>query len=230
MAQFPGQKKLEQLSIVIDGKGYVGMGSYDGNIQTDFWMYNPQSNSWSRVADFPFEDSSGSESLSANGRGYVATGFVTITLWEYDPSTDSWAQRGGELNANFVGYPHRVDAGFSIGDRLFYYLADESNAPNPLFEYDLISEQWINRGYPEENDYLINRNTTGFSVNSIGYIKGSEYLYKYNPILNSWEIESKGLPGYLNFSNPFVINNKAYYTGRYDGTSFEIWEYDPNYD
>jgi hypothetical protein len=224
VAPFPGGQRAGATSFVIGDKAYVGLG---GGAPNDFWSYSPQSNSWSQISDFPFE-SYMARGFSVNGKGYVLRREATDNFWEYDPNLNSWTSlenipTGGEF------YPHLPDAGFVIDDRLFIYSADATTGPNQLWEFDFVNNEWLNRAEPEENDYLINYWTSGFSVNGNGYIRGDLFLYKYIPTSDTWIPNLDGAPGERNLSIVFVIGNKAYFGTSFSG-AYDLWEFDPDYE
>ena len=56
----------------------------------DFWMYSPDTDSWSRIADCPYKSINGC-AFSINGKGYFGTGFYSEgnEIWEYSPTITS---------------------------------------------------------------------------------------------------------------------------------------------
>ncbi len=223
VAPFPGGQRAGATSFVIGEKAYVGLG---GGAPNDFWSYSPQSNSWSKVADFPFE-SNLARGFSLNGKGYVLRKEAIDNFWEYDPNLNSWTRLKDIPTGNFSSY--LPDAGFVINNRLFIYSADFTSAPNQLWEFDFVNNEWLTRAKPEENDYLINHWTTGFSVRGNGYIRGELFLYRYIPTSDTWTPNLYGCPGERKFSMAFVIGNKAYFGTSYSG-EYDLWEFDPDYE
>ncbi|MBK6666152.1 MAG: tail fiber domain-containing protein [Saprospiraceae bacterium] len=64
---------------------------------SDFYKYNPSTNTWTQVSDF-VEARSSAVAFSWKGKGYVGTGYTgqyKNDFYKYDPNLDSWA---------FVGY------------------------------------------------------------------------------------------------------------------------------
>lgn len=229
-ASFPGEIRYDGLAFTIGDRAWYGMGSNGWNYLGDLWEYNPASDSWRKAADFPYNIAP-SVAMSANGKGYLAGGFVYINIFEYDPALDRWEELPGQLNAMLAGYPHFADAGFAIDNRLYVYLADDTAAPNPLYEYDPNAGSWVYRGTPEAYDQSIIRNTASFVLGNTGYITGKGALYKYHASSGSWEVGHKAPQGNYYYARSTAANNKAYLIGSYDdGSGFVFWEYDPAYD
>lgn len=99
-SDFPGEGRWRAFSFVIDGKAYVGGGSRDresGLDLSDTYQYDPVSDHWTPVADFPEGWGLGTYSFSIDGRGYVGEGARHLydenyrnKVWEYDPVADQW--------------------------------------------------------------------------------------------------------------------------------------------
>lgn len=84
--------------VVMDGKIYVAGGmigetSFDGQAKT-FWVYDPQTNEWTVLAEMPFGRTAGGIA-EIDGKLYVTGGMSPrgndpTELWVYDPVTNSW--------------------------------------------------------------------------------------------------------------------------------------------
>ncbi|MBL8100645.1 MAG: hypothetical protein JNK81_15795 [Anaerolineales bacterium] len=84
--------------VVMDGKIYVAGGmlgetSFDGQAKT-FWVYDPQTNDWTVLADMPFGRTAGGIA-EIDGKLYVTGGMSPrgndpTELWVYDPATNTW--------------------------------------------------------------------------------------------------------------------------------------------
>ena len=83
-------RRRSMATFVINGIAYVGNGALDtGAVQ--FWAYNPSSDSWTTVADFP-DARSGTAGFSLNELGYITGGsrYPHNAVWQYNPSNNSW--------------------------------------------------------------------------------------------------------------------------------------------
>jgi hypothetical protein len=103
-SNFPGGARSGAVGIAINGKGYLGTGttaSNEGN--QDWWQYDPLADEWAQKASMPGPRRTEAVAFAppnASGKVYVSTGFETEPtgnifndLWEYTPSTNSWAQK-----------------------------------------------------------------------------------------------------------------------------------------
>lgn len=86
----------------IDKNIYVGSGYYVGNFK-DFYCYNTEVDSWSRMADLP-EGRILSKGISINGKGYIMLGRkfggtlndgkLLKDIVEYNPTVNKWTRCG----------------------------------------------------------------------------------------------------------------------------------------
>ena len=120
ISSFPGEPRTAPLSFIIGAKAYVGMGydMFSDSYFSDYWEFDLNQESWTRVADIP-EVMSGEVSFSFNGKGYVLTGVdidgvPTPVFWEYDPSIDEWSRL-----ADFARGDRNAEIGFVI-DGIIY--------------------------------------------------------------------------------------------------------------
>ena len=139
----------------IGNYAYVGFGhgSYPGPgsnpssssyIYNDFFRYDPSSDTWTQLANFPSEARVAGTQFSYNGKGYILSGdgddhgpLSTGEFWEYNPLNDSWNQLpshpGGAIWApgNFV-----------IGCDVYFLLGQNWNSnfptdPISVYKYKL---------------------------------------------------------------------------------------------
>ena len=92
---------MAAVAFAIGSKGYLGLGTNNGNHLYDFWEYDPVTDSWTQKAFFPATSRYLPTGLSTTTKGYVGLGESTSTfkdLWEYDPASNSWTGK-----ANLVG-------------------------------------------------------------------------------------------------------------------------------
>ncbi len=139
----------------IGSKGYVGLGMATGSAmgtqygpQNDFYEYNPSTNSWTRLNDFPGAPRYCDVGFSLNGKGYVGLGYTfaypnpTIyykDFWEYDPATDEWTRL-----PDFPGegrYQHVL--GYGVDGCCYVGLG----TINDFYKYDVAQREWTNLSY-----------------------------------------------------------------------------------
>ncbi|MCB9336652.1 MAG: tail fiber domain-containing protein [Lewinellaceae bacterium] len=101
--------RLAVVSFVLGGEAYVGTGEASGfTYKKDLWKYNPATDSWTQLNDFPanFDARRSAIAFMLSGEAFVGTGIGTTgaffkkDLWKYDPATDSWTQLN-DFPANF---------------------------------------------------------------------------------------------------------------------------------
>lgn len=100
-ADMPGDARRYATDFTIDNKAYVGLGYGDndntGGYLKDFWIYDPDADSWNKIADYPGELKKNALGFQVGGKGYVAEGYndtnYSSELWEYDPVLNSWTQK-----------------------------------------------------------------------------------------------------------------------------------------
>lgn len=100
----PGPTRHHPFYFGIDGIAYVGFGhgnSVGGNlsIYNDFYMFDPATNEWTRLNDFPGEARVAGTQFDYDGKGYVLSGdgddhyfMEEGEFWEYEPELDAWTQ------------------------------------------------------------------------------------------------------------------------------------------
>ncbi|MGB3586574.1 MAG: IPT/TIG domain-containing protein [Tunicatimonas sp.] len=139
---FPGNGRRELLSFTDGIHGFFGMGESDGSKNPlDFWKYDPASDTWLRLADFP------SDGLNVfnppvgvyiNGKGYI----VSAKVYQYDTATDTFAEIESDA------YIHMDNAIYVLNNKVYYldfYL-------DRFFEYDPVENELIEEvGFPGQD-------------------------------------------------------------------------------
>ncbi|MDC8004822.1 kelch repeat-containing protein [Aureisphaera galaxeae] len=99
---FGGSKRRDGTAFSIGNTVYIGTGISNGVFADDFWAFNTNNETWTELDPIDAEDDyeiarSGASGFALNGRGYIAGGNLgagaSTTVWEYDPSSDSWEQK-----------------------------------------------------------------------------------------------------------------------------------------
>lgn len=94
---FPGQGRAAAYSFVINGMGYIACGDYSSNPTqgqyvavglNDVWEYNPSTDKWRQIADFPGTQYGGVSGV-VNGRAIIGTGESQLFQTPY-PSNAFW--------------------------------------------------------------------------------------------------------------------------------------------
>lgn len=243
-SDFPGKARVKAIAATVNGKAYVGLGFEEVPIQqgvgylTDFWEYNPESNEWSKKADFPGASTNGCISFVHNNDIYIGFGFTgtsfTKEMWRYSTQNDSW-----ESLTEFSGNARVGGVTTTDGTRFFFGTGYNTKNFNDWWEY-----------YPETNTWKQLKNMPDKGrVNGVALCVKNRFfvstgrhfggelttgkLYtdisEYDPILNVWYY-SGTVPG-VGRENAvsLTINNKGYIG--FGETSTEIlndfWCFEP---
>lgn len=104
----------------IGNKGYLGMG-YPANSSTvtlnDFYEYNPLTDTWTTLANFPGGGNANGIGFSIGNKGYVTNGNYFINpsaLWEYNPSNNTWTAK-----TDFPGGARAWPVAFVVGSKAY---------------------------------------------------------------------------------------------------------------
>ena len=143
---FGGNKRRAATTFTINGIVYLGTGVSNGVYLDDFWAFDPSTESWTKKLDLDEEDDysisrSNAVGFELNGYGYIACGELagaTSTVWEYDPSNDTWEEK-----TSFEGASRQDPIAFSNSSRAFVGLGrtgtlylDDLDEFFPFDEYD----------------------------------------------------------------------------------------------
>ena len=129
----PGPTRHHPFYFGIDGIAYVGFGhgnDVNGNlsIYNDFYQFDPATDEWTQLNDFPGEARVAGTQFDYNGKGYVLSGdgdnhsfMEEGEFWEYEPLSDEWTQ--------LLSHPgsSRWAPGNFIIDNYVYFMCGLSN-------------------------------------------------------------------------------------------------------
>lgn len=174
-ANFPGPVRQAGVGFVIGNKAYAGFGHNNSNTLKDFYVYNDTTDVWTAVAGFPGASRLHAFYFALNGKGYIGAGCVSYPfynfvndMWEYDPATDSWAQK-----ANFPGLPRFQSGFFAINDIGYAGMGQIvtngviSNCYSDFYAYNPVTNMWATKtNYPVAAGAGIQG---GFTINGKGY-------------------------------------------------------------
>ncbi len=251
LGSFEGIPRSDAVAFTIDNYGYVGTG-YDGEEDErlrDFWRYDPAKDDWLQVASLPPEAKArnGAVAFSANGKGYVGTGYdgkyKLKDFWEYDPldgETGSWTRID-----DFPGTARYSAVAFSINDKGYVGTGYDDNRLKDFWQYDPAMGKWeqkVSVGGKKRRDAV------AFVIGGRGYICTGQDNYtfltdvwEYDPQDDIWtakrEITSntnddESYDDDYNIVSDnavaFVQDGKAYLTTGGKGYAGNLtWEYDP---
>jgi N-acetylneuraminic acid mutarotase len=210
----------------IDNKGYVATGLAPDSLTRDIWEYNPQNDSWTRLAPLPALKRYGGVGFAIGGKGYVCGGITelheaSMELWEYDPKTDSWERKADMPE---IYYMPQTLAGFSVNNK-GYVMASYNN--DNFYEYDPATDSWSAKAnFPGRATDL----AAGFSIGDKGYI-GTGFGPKTSDTENRHQKANfTGNTTYL--TTVFFPENLDYIKNDFSvmASLSELWEYSPESD
>jgi hypothetical protein len=254
-----GSVRTEAASFVIDNIGYICCGYKGGSAPVrlnDLLQYTPTSGGdgyWTQCMSMPTAAGrrSAATGFAVNGKGYVTTGMDLDAqplkdTWEYDPSTDSWAQKD-----DFIKEARYAALGFSLGNYGYFGTGyDTYNWYKDFYKFDPTAasgSQWtIVTGYGGDKRqygtvFIINNIAYfGFGTNNSAYptdfwsFDGTTFT-RLRDITDADENNDDYDDDYDNLARSsavaFVIDGKGYVcTGTKSGLSTDYWKYNPETD
>lgn len=215
----------------LDGYGYVLTGGANGQVFSatkDFFKYDPSTDSWEQLPDYPGPNRGYGIGDVWNGKVYFGFGLDGNTylndLWSWDPATDMFVQLpscpcDGRVHPAFVISNGKIYVG--AGGNTNGDLAD-------FWEYDISTQAWTqipsipgNRHHPYQ-----------FAIDGDIYV-GNGHLptwFRYTPGSTGWVMVEPLVARVAGAQ--FSYNGKGYALSGADinhnvfGTG-EFWEYDP---
>ncbi len=197
-----------------------------------------QPDTWQQKADFangPSAEPSarfGAVGFTVGGKGYIGTGNDGARrkdFWEYDPGTDTWAQK-----ADFGGTAREYAVGFGIGSKGYLGTGYDGTYRKDFWEYDPGANAWTQVA---DLGGAARARATGFAVGSEGYV-GTGYngshrkdFWAYDPGTDTWTAKSDFGGTARSFAVGFGIGATGYIGTGNDGVNKkDFWAYDPGTD
>ena len=196
-----GDPKNHPVTFSLDGKAYSvsGYNTSKQRIYRDAYQYDPQSDVWTKLKDFPGPARGFAAGAAFNGKGYMGFGVSSSSylndLWEYDPTNDSWKQL-----ASCPGLARRHPV-FTITEngKLYVGLGDGPNSSGTFdpgfkdwWEYDIANNTWTQKddlpAAGRHHPYFFSIGTdvyAGFGDNHDEVFKD---FYKFNSVNSEWTI------------------------------------------
>ena len=231
-------------AVAVGGKIYAigGRNNVDGRLSV-VEEYNPASDTWKKVADMPTARE-GHAAGAVNGKIYAIGGFTTVKrrngtkvlkkvkiVEEYDPATNTWAQKGEESRVN-INPATSFNVSLTVLDGKIYVTKSQ------LDIYDPATDTW------SEGPKLIDSGfgATAGVVNGKVYAVGGwrhenhviEVVAEYDPAQNTWvKKQDWQEPRYLCGPSGVTLGGQLYViggsTGQADGwrMSKTVESYDP---
>jgi N-acetylneuraminic acid mutarotase len=247
VASLPGGQsdaRHHPVNFTIDGYGYVLTGSVNGVPSRDFMRYDPVTDTWEELPDFPGPVRTQAYGTARGTKAYMGFGGTSNSpyndLWEYDATTEEWTQLADcpcqpRYHPAFVQLEGKIFVG--MGNGQFGNLRD-------WWEYDIPTDTWTQRdnlpGPTRHHPFYFGIDSiayVGFGHGSVGGSSANIYkdFYKYDPSTEEWTQLNTFLGEARVAGTQFDYNGKGYIlSGDGDNHSFmaegEFWEYDPALD
>ena len=238
-SNFGGDARHRASAFSIGNHGYLGLGHINaaGNVDyEDFWKYDPASDCWTQIANFPNGKCFHAAAFVIGNKGYVGTGRLengtyTKKFYAYDPLTNAWTPV-----ADFPGSARRGAVGFAINGRGYVGTGQSGGGyTNDFYEYNPATDSWAPKavfpGSPRTS-------AVAFAIDDYGYVgtgntnAGSiNDFYRYDPSTNQWTVRAQVGPTNRQEAAAFALNGFGYIGTGDDfssGNNFgDFWEYDP---
>lgn len=222
----------------INGKGYFGGGNVGSvscqttecSTRSDFYEYDPTTNTWAAKASLP----NGLEygvGISHNGRGYAGLGIIDRVFpaspynagwYKYDPTTDTWALKQNFMNASAVNSELSMFRSCisKIGNDFYFFGGQRGVAYlDEVYKYSTTTNTWSVVTY----ELGQNREAAmGFYSNGKIYIGGgidNESLndfWEYDTATDNWN-QKANFPISYGKRSCSEINGKGYFVGGVSG-------------
>jgi N-acetylneuraminic acid mutarotase len=230
-ADFGSFGRHRAVAVGIGNKVYAGTGHLNGDGSdewySEWWEFDPASNSWAQKADYIGNNGNGDQDLvgiAINGIGYVGFGqWGNEEHFKYDPTTNTWTQIADAPSGNFTNTDPFVIDGKG-------YYPNYIGSSDSLFMFDPVLDTWT--AVAAMPISVGQRNAT-FVIESKGYFKSGYSFFEFDPITNIWTPKAT-FPG-IAPNNNIGLSQHGYgfYVGGYLGWGemySEVWRYDPNND
>ena len=219
---FPGISRAHYFQWVINGKGYMGTGSYVAGsnltFSRDVWEFDPVANTWSQKADFGGNIRTGTLNFTVGSFGYAGCGAdqfaVYNDFWQFDPVANTWTQI-----AYFPGTPRVYGHGFGMDTVGFagmgrtFTAAGSTVTYNDLYEYNPNSNTWTAKNnFPGTTRSF----ASTFRIGNFNYLLAGQsgnptnQLWQYDASADTWASKSSFPAGNRIGMTTLVIQDTAY--------------------
>jgi N-acetylneuraminic acid mutarotase len=131
---FPGAPRRGSIGFSMNGKGYAGLGykdigSYNKGYFKDFWEYDPLTDEWTRLPDFPGDGRGTAIGFGVDGCCYVGMGGIN-DFYKYDVNKREWT------SLNYLPGSSKTSAfSFCVGSSIYYGGGFTGNMTSEMWEY-----------------------------------------------------------------------------------------------
>ena len=181
---FPGAARIEGIAMEINNILYFGLGrSKDtGGGLNDWWKYDPASDSWTKLANYP-ANAVLITAFTIGNKAYVGMGYFndypSNAFYAYDPLKNTW-----EAITPFQGKFTRQSVAFGSSNYGYVVGGEQSNPNeivrvNDMWRYDPVANRWTQvSNFPGTPRAM----ASGFQINHTGYVIGGSI-----PSINTYD-------------------------------------------
>ena len=232
--------KHHPVTFSLQGKGYAITGTNPSELPTDdVYQYNPTTNQWTTLSDFPGAARSFAIGQAYNGKGYLGFGASLTSyfndIWEFDPNTENWT-----LLTTCDCSGRRHPAFIIKDDKIYVGLGDDATGDlDDWHIYDMATDNWTQApdipGSGRHHPFMFPAGDDIYA--GMGHSGALIYgdWYKFNIQTESWETMSDFPGEHRVAGTQFGHQGKGYVlSGDGSNHSFmptgEFWEYEPSTD
>lgn len=227
-----GLQRSSAIAFGAAGYGFTGLGAGPSSSLKDLWRYDPETETWTQMADFAGTPRTGAIAFAIDDIGFVGTGQdeggLKDDFYKYDPATNTWE----ELD-DFEGSKRKEAVGFTMGGKGYVGTGRSNDGyMDDFWEYNPITDEWTQKadfpGTPRIG-------AVGCGVFPSAFImlgEDNDYEYKddvweYNYFGNVWTQRADYLGGTRVQANAIVVSNRIFVGLGYNGTYHDdFYEYE----
>lgn len=224
LSDVPFKGRAKGVAGVVNGKAYFGLG-FNGHVYDDtcylrdFWMFDPNTESWSRKADFPNNRTGVAASFVDGAYIYVLFGFYdyfTTDVYRFNTATEHWEEiKWGDLTSRAGAVACKA------GNRFFAGTGYNTSNLNDWYEYMPQSNEWKKKKPMPDKGRVF---ATAAAVDNKIFVLGGrlfggtetrqhfyDCIYEYDVDKNSWTKGSELPAGGRENLISFTLNNAVYF-------------------
>jgi hypothetical protein len=240
LPDLPSSQRYKAGCFSLDGKIFVGGGSYYSSVFKDLWRYDPFLNTWTPMADLPGVGRIYPASAAGSDYGYMGAGFSAdnstkyqlYDFYRFNPVTNSWS--------SMANYPDNISNFFigfavSVNERVYVGLSNTTNIMR-----EIVNGNWVSRNIV--TDIIDNTGVGVFSIGNSFYVicgfnwdgSTSREVWEYNSSTDSWTRKADFPGNARHVPVSFSVGKYGYYgcgRGWYEEVQYrDMWRYDPYHD
>jgi N-acetylneuraminic acid mutarotase len=177
-------------SFAVGNKFYTGTGRDASGVMNNFmYEYNPSTDVWTQLNDFPTAPVRNCISMVINDTAYAGFGWDgtnAIGWYQYDAGNDSWTVKNSLCNAG------QFSGTFTLNGKGYSVCGSGATTHNQLWEYDPVSDAWNQKAnFPgAARDLVFADTANGYAFAGLGdgFFAAPFYtdIYKYDATTDTW--------------------------------------------